>query len=301
MNNKILLVITGVLSVVYVVVSSKYNTTFFMVDNDSKSITIKDTKNDEISKLDLEEYVIGVVAAEMPASFASEALKAQAVVSRTYAVYKMNNSNGHYDVVTDISNQSYITKEEMQQKWGSDYDKYYMKIKNAVDMTKGIVLTYEGEVIEAFYFAMSNGYTEDASLVFSEDKEYLQSVKSSYDNESLKNFLVTKEFTKQEFCSKLGITCDNIVIKNIKRSNTNRVNEITINDKVFKGTEVRKLLGIRSTDFDITINSNVLVTTKGYGHGVGMSQYGANGMAKDGSTYENILTYYYKNVKLSSI
>ncbi len=301
MNNKILLVITGVLSVVYVVVSSKYNTTFFMVDDDSKSITIKDTKNDEISKLDLEDYVVGVVAAEMPASFASEALKAQAIASRTYAVYKMNNSSGNYDVVTDISNQSYITKEEMQKKWGSDYDKYYMKVKNAVDMTKGIVLTYEGEVIESFYFAMSNGYTEDASLVFSEDKEYLHSVKSSYDNESLKNFLVTKEFTKQEFCSKLGITCNNIVIKNIKRSNTNRVNEITINDKVFKGTEVRKLLGIRSTDFDISINNNVVVSTKGYGHGVGMSQYGANGMAKAGSNYEEILTYYYKNVKLSSI
>ena len=135
---------------------------------------------------------------------------------------------------------------------------YYNKIKEAVNETKGKVLTYNDEVIEAFYFAMSNGYTENASLVFNEDKDYLQSVTSIY--------------------------------------------EITINEKVFKGTEVRKLLNIRSTDFEIKINNNQIeVVTKGYGHGVGMSQYGANGMAKEGKNYEEILTYFYKNVKLSSI
>ncbi len=302
MNNKILLLIVVLLTGVFLVVSSKYHTTFFMVDDKSQNITIKDKESNTLENIDLEDYVIGVVAAEMPASFEIEALKAQAIAARTYAVYKMNNSNQDYDVVTDVSNQSYITVEKMKEKWGNDFSKYYAKVKDAVNETRNKILTYNGEVIEAFYFAMSNGYTEDASLVFSEDKEYLQSVASVYDNANLKNFLVTKSISKQEFCQSLKITCNNINIQNIKRSNSNRVNEITINNQVFKGTEVRKALALRSTDFTINVNNqDIEITTKGYGHGVGMSQYGANGMAKEGKNYEEILTYYYKNVKLSSI
>lgn len=301
MRNKILLLITLGLSGVLVFISSKYHTTFFMMDENSQNIVIKDQESNKISEMELEEYIVGVVAAEMPASFSMEALKAQAVASRSYAIYKINNSRGDYDVVTDVSNQSYITVLEMQKKWGNDFDKYYEKVKEAVESTKGEVLTYNGEVIEAFYFAMSNGYTEDAELVFSQNLDYLESVKSSYDNETLKNFLVTTNFSKEDFCQKLKISCNQITIKNIKKSSSNRVNEITINDKVFKGTEVRKLLGLRSTDFEINVTNTISITTKGYGHGVGMSQYGANGMASEGKNYQEILNYYYKNVKLMVI
>ena len=116
------------------------------------------------------------------------------------------------------------------------------------------------------------------------------------------NFSVTKTFTKEDICNALNISCTNLVFSNIKRSATHRVNSITINDKEFKGTVVRSKLGLRSTDFDVTNNGDkVLITTRGYGHGVGMSQYGANGMAKDGYNYEEILQYYYKNVKISTI
>lgn len=278
--------------------SSNKTTLFYTEPN----ITIKDSETNEISNVQLEEYIIGVVAAEMPASFNEEALKAQAIASRTYAVYKMQNSSSDFDVVTDVSNQGYITIDEMKTKWGSDFNKYYEKIKNAVNSTKGKVMYYNNKVIEAYYFAMSNGYTEEASLVFSENRDYLQSVKSTYENESLKNFEVTKEYTTVEVCEKLNLGCNTLTFSNIERSATGRVNTITINEKVFKGTEVRNLLGLRSTDFKINIiDDAVFVTTKGYGHGVGMSQYGANGMANAGYNYEEILKYYYKNVEISSI
>ena len=238
----------------------------------------------------------------MPASFENEALKAQAIAARTYATYKINNSNGNYDVVTDVSNQKYITTDEMKVKWQTEFDKYYNKIKEAVLSTKGMIMTYNDEVIEAFYFAMSNGYTEDASLVFNENLDYLESVESKYDNNNLNNFEVTTKFSKDEICNKLKITCENLSFSNIERSNTNRVNYITINEKKIKGTEFRSKIGLRSTDFDIKIDNNdVYITTRGYGHGVGMSQYGANGMAKEGKNYEEILKYYYKNIEITNL
>ena len=238
----------------------------------------------------------------MPASFNEEALKAQAIASRTYAVYKMQNSNGEYDVVTDVSNQGYITIEEMKNKWGNDFEKYYSKILNIVNSTKGKVMLYNNEIIEAYYFAMSNGYTEDVSLVFSEDRDYLQSVKSIYEDESIKNFEVTKEFSKEDICSKLELDCNELKFTDIKRSDTGRVNTLYVNDTLFKGTEFRKKLNLRSTDFDITIKDNIVyITTRGYGHGIGMSQYGANGMAKSGYNYQEILKYYYKNIEISTI
>src|SRR5699024_10853123 len=131
------------------------------------------------------------------------ALKAQAIAARSYALSKIETSTESYDLVTDITNQVYITTEDMQEKWGEDYDFYYDKIKNAVSATKNLVMEYEGDVISAYYFAMSNGATEDVSLVFGEARDYLKSVDSSWD-ESVKNFSVTTTFTKEEFCSKLS-------------------------------------------------------------------------------------------------
>jgi len=299
MQNRILLVITLILSLILVLISSSQETTFFYSE---PNITIKNSKTNSIDNLKLEEYIIGVVAAEMPASFNEEALKAQAIASRTYATYKMQNTKKEYDVVTDVTDQSYITIDEMKEKWDSDFEKYYKKIKNAVNETKGKVMYYDNNIIEAYYFAMSNGYTEDVSLVFSEDRDYLQSVKSTHDNSTLKNFEVTTIYTKEEICKKLKLICNELVFTNIKRSNTNRVNYITVNGVIFKGTLFRTKLGLRSTDFSISEKNNTFeITTKGYGHGVGMSQYGANGMANDGYTYEEILKYYYKNIKISSI
>lgn len=299
MQNKYLIIIIVVLSILAIVSSpNKEETAYF--NDDLVNVTVKDVDSNEETNLDLEEYVVGVVAGEMPASFEIEALKAQAIAARSYALSKIETSTESYDLVTDITNQVYITTEDMQEKWGEDYDFYYDKIKNAVSATKNLVMEYEGDVISAYYFAMSNGSTEDVSLVFGESRDYLKSVDSSWD-ESVKNFSVTTTFTKEEFCSKLSIDCSNITIGAIDRSSTNRVNTIVINDKEFKGTTLRTLLGLRSTDFTIDIADDIKITTKGYGHGVGMSQYGANEMAKNGASYEEILNHYYKDIDIVEI
>ena len=299
MQNKYLIIIIVVLSIIAIVSSpNKEETAYF--NDDLVNVTVKDVDSNEETNLDLEEYVVGVVAGEMPASFEIEALKAQAIAARSYALSKIETSTESYDLVTDITNQVYITTEDMQEKWGEDYDFYYDKIKNAVSATKNLVMEYEGDVISAYYFAMSNGATEDVSLVFGEARDYLKSVDSSWD-ESVKNFSVTTTFTKEEFCSKLSIDCSNITIGAIDRSSTNRVNSIVINDKEFKGTTLRTLLGLRSTDFTIDISDDIKITTKGYGHGVGMSQYGANEMAKNGASYEEILNHYYKDIDIVEI
>lgn len=299
MQNKYLIIIIVVLSILAIVSSpNKEETAYF--NDDLVNVTVKDVDSNEETNLDLEEYVVGVVAGEMPASFEIEALKAQAIAARSYALSKIETSTESYDLVTDITNQVYITTEDMQEKWGEDYDFYYDKIKNAVSATKNLVMEYEGDVISAYYFAMSNGSTEDVSLVFGESRDYLKSVDSSWD-ESVKNFSVTTTFTKEEFCSKLSIDCSNITIGAIDRSSTNRVNTIVINDKEFKGTTLRTLLGLRSTDITIDIADDIKITTKGYGHGVGMSQYGANEMAKNGASYEEILNHYYKDIDIVEI
>lgn len=298
MKNRNLIIAVIFLSVIAILSSFDKKETVFL--NEEKTVTIKNNETKEEKNLELEEYIIGVVAGEMPASFEIEALKAQAIAARSYAMNKINTSNETYDLVTDVTNQVYITTDEMKNKWQSEYDYYYEKIKNAVLETQGLVMKYNNEIISAYYFAMSNGSTEDVSLVFGESKDYLQSVDSSWD-ENVKNFTVETNITKEEFCKKLDISCDDIIIKDIKRSETNRVNEITINNKKFKGTEVRSLLNLRSTDFAIEINESIKITTKGYGHGVGMSQYGANEMAKNGSTYEEILKHYYNNIEISKI
>lgn len=293
--NKILLFLVVLLGVIYINTSSTTHGTTFFEDK-----TIKVKKDNNINSLKLEEYIIGVVAAEMPASFNIEALKAQAIAARTYAVYKMGQNND-YDIIASVSNQGYITKEEMRSIWKDNYDLYYTKIYKAVTDTKDLVMKYNNQVIESYYFAMSNGYTEKSSLVFNQDRDYLDSVKVEYDNSSLNNFEKTITLTKEEFCTKLNLPNQNIVINKINRSTTNRVITITINNISFRGTEIRKLLNLRSTDFDINISNNIIITTRGYGHGVGMSQYGANGMANSGYTYEDILHYYYKNIQIDKI
>lgn len=300
MKNKILLLIVVVLSVI-AISGSKKETTYF--NNDKKEevkeeikLDLKDTSTGEIKNIELEDYIVGVVAGEMPASFNEEALKAQAIASRTYAMYKMKNSNGTYDLVTDKTNQVYITEDKMKNLWQENFDYYFEKIKKAVYDTKDLIMTYNGNVILSMYFARSNGKTEDAISVFGSNEEYLKSVDSP--EESL-----TSEVTisKNEFCNKLNISCDAINISNVLKSKTGRINSLNINGKTFKGTEIRTLFDLKSTDFEISIGSEIKFVTKGYGHGVGMSQYGANKLAQDGKNYEEILKHYYQNINIEKI
>ena len=261
--------------------------------------TIKFNNGGVISNIDLEEYVIGVVAAELPAAFHSEALKAQAVVARTYAMKKASKG---ITLVNSTLHQVYNSMEQMKAKWGSSYSTYYNKIKNAVNDTKGKVLKYNGEYIEALYFSMSNGKTELPTYVWSTSYPYLQVVSSSWDeNISAAKYTVTMTYSK--LSSKLGVTVnENSEIKVLSRTAGDRINEISIAGKTFSGVKVRSLLGLRSADFSITKTSTgVSITTKGFGHGVGMSQYGANGAAKAGYSYKQILNHYYSGASLVNI
>lgn len=306
MKNKILLAVVIMLTAILIIVnlSIKKVTEPIVMEEGKEPIVIRllDESTNEITNINLEDYIIGVVAAEMPASFELEALKAQAVAARTFAMYKKETRNLDYDLIKGVKDQAYKDNKTLLAQWKVNFFTNYLKIRQAVEETQGQVLTYNGEVVNAFYFSMSNGYTENCELVFAQDLPYLNSVSSKWDNESLNNYSYTINFSKEDFCSSLGITCDSVEIQDITRSDSNRVLTITINNQTFKGTEMRSKLGLRSTDFDIVINeSGVTITTRGYGHGVGMSQYGANGMAKEGYSYEEIVKYYYQNTEITNL
>lgn len=266
------------------------------IDEKSKSqeIYIDFLINNEKKKIPLEEYLINVVGAEVPALFDIEALKSQAVASRTFALYE-ENTRGY----VTTSDQAYNTLEELQNKWQKNYYTYLEKIKNAVNMTKNQVMTYDKQLIKSYFYAMSNGYTTTSLSVFNEDLPYLNTIMPTMDNETTVKFIVTKKVSKREFCTTLNIDCTELNINKITTDYSNRIETISINKTTYTGIEIRKKFNLRSTDFTIAIeNDDVIFTTKGYGHGVGMSQYGANAMAKNGSTYEDILKYYYQGVTI---
>lgn len=255
-------------------------------------------KKGTVEQIELEEYLVGVVAAEMPASFNSEAIKAQAILARTYALKKISKGEKLTDTV---STQAYIDKTEMQKKWGNEYSKYYNKIVSAVNSTKGQVVKYNGNYIEALYHSTSNGKTENAKEVWGQDIPYLKSVDSSWDKKTSAYLKIeNKEFNM--LMKVLGIDIDkNVDIEILSRDESGRVSKVKVEDKIYTGVEFRTLLNLRSTDFDITITDNGLeIITRGYGHGVGMSQYGANEMAQLGYNYKDIINHYYQNVKITS-
>lgn len=269
----------------------------------NKLVKVKNSKTGEITSIPLEEYVIGVVAGEMPASFNKEALKAQAVASRTYVLKRMENNKKDYDVLNNTQNQVYLSEYEMKEKWKENYNKNLNIITEAVKLTKGEVLLYENNIIDALFFSTSNGYTENSKDVFSGDLPYLKSVESNWDKIESPVFYSTKEVSKEEFLFNLGFDKnDNIDIKNINKTKTGRVIDMEINGTIIKSSKIREAFGLKSTSFLTKIlDDKVIFSVTGYGHGVGMSQYGANGMAKEGHSYDEILKYYYNNCEIKKI
>ena len=235
----------------------------------------------------------------MPASFNIEALKAQAVAARTYTMKK--HSKGQ-TLINSTSNQMYKAVNQLKNEWGSSFSTYYNKVKKAVNDTEGIVLVYGGEYIDAQYSSMTNGKTELPQYVWSFSRPYLQCVSSTWDTK-VKNFEVTKEFNYNKLTSSLGQTINkDTVIEVLSRTESGRVNKIKIGEKTYTGTQIRSMLGLRSTDFTIELaEDKVYITTKGYGHGVGMSQHGAHMAANEGYSYIQILKHYYVGVELVHI
>jgi len=261
-----------------------------------KSVTV--SYNGENINISIDDYVLGVVACEVPALFDDEALKAMSVVARTFYLYKDSKSSSY---VANNNDQCFNGESAMHEKWGTNYQKYYEIIKKAVDETAGEFITYNGELAQTFYFSLSNGKTENLENVFSEKRPYLVSVDSSWDK-NVSSYEKTVDFTLLEFLNKLGLEkSESVVVDIVSRTESGRVESVRVNDVEFKGTEFRKKLGLRSADFDVYLSNKISITTRGYGHGVGMSQYGANEMAKQGFTYKDIIMYYYKGVEISTL
>lgn len=274
----------------------------------SESFMVCTAETGEVNEIKAEDYIFGVVAAEMPALYDEEALKAQAVAAYTYAcVRKAQNSEKSYDITTDnTTDQSYITEEAAREKWGDNADEYIKKIKNAVKEVSGYMITYEGKPITAVYHAISSGKTEDSANVWGKALAYLKPVVSEGDKLA-KNYITEASFTldelKEKFTeeSEIDFSAETL-FSGISKTDSGTVTQITVGNKTLKGARIRSLLNLRSTCFDIENKDGAYVfTVYGYGHGVGMSQTGADYMAKQGSDFKEILKHYYTGCKVEKI
>ena len=254
----------------------------------------------EIDKVPIEEYIVGVVAGEMPISFQMEALKAQAVAARTYVMKQIEkNINNEYDVVDTVMNQVYLDKEYLMSVWNASYTENINKIKLAVLSTKGEYLSYDGKVAEALFFSTSPGITENSEEIFVSNEPYLRSVVSTWDEIS-PVYSITITYSLEEFYRLLNLKYQkSLKIEILDSTSTGRIKKIKINNTELTGNYICSKLSLNSTYFEIIQDGEkVIIKNKGYGHGVGMSQYGAEGMAREGYTYQDILKYYYKNIEI---
>ncbi len=263
-------------------------------------IRVLRTDTNKIDRVPIETYVTGVLAGEMPVEFDIEALKAQAVAARTYVMRQVQSSkNKDYDVVDTVLNQVYLDEEHLQSVWSENYSSNINKIKTAVVETKGEYLSYNGQIVEALFFSTSSGYTENSEEIFKNKVEYLRSVKSDWDKIS-KYYNYTVSFNRKEFFNLLNLNySDKLNVEILSKTSTGRPKEVKINGVSLTAKEICSKLKLRSTYFEIIDdNEKIIIKTKGYGHGVGMSQYGAEGMAREGYTYKEILNYYYKGTEI---
>lgn len=278
--------------------------------DDSDVISVFMTEDSVKEDMPMREYIIGAVAAEMPASYNEEALKVQALAAVTFAEYMKLHGDGENIMGADISDdssqhQGYMSVEEMKEKWGDTFDSYYEKIENAVDAVIDKVITYKGEPIMAAYHAISSGQTESALDIWGSDVPYLQSVESEGDTESSRyesSETFTAEEIKEAFKDTEGVSFEGDEenwINIEKNSDSGAVLKITVGGKELTGMEVRNLLGLRSPAFTVLYeDGSFTFDVKGYGHGVGISQYGADYYAKQGMTYDEIIKHYYTGVEI---
>ncbi len=271
------------------------------------TVKVMNASSKNITELSLKDYLIGVAAEEINAAYHEEAIKAQIIAAHTkleYTKLHKNDDLGEADITDSASSyQGFLTEEEQREKWGENYDTYHGKIEKCVEEVLDIMLFYENEPINAVFHAISNGQTENSTDVWGGDYPYLVSVVSAGDKLS-PAYKSEVKITENEFKEKLekkgaelGKKPEKWVEK-ITNTETGMVKTIVIGGKNFKGTEIRKIFGLKSSTFAVSYkDGNFIFNVCGYGHGVGMSQYGANYMAQQGSSYEEILGHYYKNAK----
>ena len=256
-----------------------------------------------VEQMDMDDYLTGVVLAEMPASFETEALKAQSVAARTYACKAYQTGGKHADgsVCTQSTCcQAYLPQKEYLLQGGTVEN--VSKVRAAVEATSGYVLTYEGELIEATYFSCSGGSTEDAAAVWGAEFPYLQAVESPGEEDAA-HFSDTFTFSPEAFQEALGVTLEGSPsgwFGAASFTDGGGIESMDIGGKLYTGVQLRSLLKLPSTDFTVSAgDERIVITTYGYGHRVGMSQYGADAMAVTGSSYADILAYYYQGTELT--
>lgn len=270
----------------------------------------------KVEEMELEEYITGVVAAEMPASFEPEALRAQAVAARTFAARRMSIFDGtpcssEAEVCTDSNCcQAWTSDENMRANWGNNYSKYFQKITEAVMGCAGEVAIYDGKPIEALYHSTSGGATEDSQNVFSQAKPYLVGVSSPGEDNAYR-FAATVEFSNSNFAKKVNSAYPKAGLKAgklksqvevVSRYESGRVESVRLGNVRISGKEMRSIFSLYSANFTFSFtDDNVVIKTKGFGHGVGMSQHGANAMAKNGSDHIEILEHYYTGIDVVKI
>lgn len=274
------------------------------------------SKENRVEEINIEDYIIGVVSAEMPASFSQSALEAQAIAARTYTLAHLESTGGRKcsqgngaDLCDDVHCQAYISKEKRLSSWEKDkVEEYWKKLNDAVKNTKGKVLTYENSLVKAFYFSTSSGNTENCEEVFKQELPYLRSVES-IGEEVAPKFTSELQFTETDVLKKLQGVNSHLYVSDfskeinvISRTEGGSVKEIKIGNTTFKGTEIRKALGLSSANFNIEFTKGLVnFKCKGYGHGVGMSQWGANIMGHNGKNSEEILKHYYSNTEIKEV
>ncbi|NLC44313.1 MAG: stage II sporulation protein D [Clostridiales bacterium] len=284
-------------------------------NKDEKNISMYNHREKKLVVMSLEEYLLGVVAGEMPASYNEEALKAQAVAARTLTIYKMPAYGGRgcnqvsgADVCSSFAHcQEWISEDQMRKNWGDQYEDYVGKLRRVIQETSGQIMTYNGKPIEVFYHSTSNGRTEEVSEVFSNALPYYTSVES-VGEENAPKFEGSVSISNQQFAdkfnSKYGIKLDpNNLSSQIKingYTDSGRIQDISVGGKKLRATDFRLLYGLNSTDISFVFGKDsITMNTKGFGHGVGMSQVGADRMADRGNNYTEILKHYYKGVEIS--
>ena len=292
------------------------------IEEDAAHIPVYLTAEERVVNVPLEAYIRGVVAAEMPADFHIEALKAQALAARTYIIDRVLRKDfadmeEQFGIaakdawVSDtVQHQVYSTDEQLRERWGAAYEENSNRINTAVNETKGQVITYDNRPIYAAFFSTSNGKTENSEDYWQDAYPYLRSVDSSWDKQAPSYEGDPTVFALAEFAEKIeqktgeklavqAAAGDEDWIKIVSKTAGDNINEIQIGDRTFSGREVREALDLRSADFYWKIqNDHIIFTTRGYGHGVGMSQWGANLMAEEGKSAEQIVKHYYQGVSV---
>ena len=277
------------------------------------TVTLRVKLGDTVERMDMATYLLGVLRAEMPAAFEPEALKAQAVAARTYTLYRMeqgtDDNHPHADTCDDITCcKAYLSLEDAAVGWGDDAAFYEEKLRQAVEQTDGECVLYDGIPILAVFHSSSAGATLDAAEVWSSSVPYLQSVASPENGETVPNYRTEVRFTAAELrrlllehypAAQLEGNASNW-FTNLRQSAAGAVVSITVGGTAVKGNDLRTVLGLRSPCFTFSFSGEeVVFTSTGYGHGVGMSQYGANVLALEGMSYEEILTWYYTDTEVA--